>query len=51
LSDLNEKIDYLLENSESRTEIAENAQKIYKKTLSQEGMEEFAERIVKIVNH
>jgi hypothetical protein len=51
LSDLNEKIDYLLENSESRTAIAENAQQFYKKTLSQEGMEEFAERIVKIVNH
>ncbi len=49
LSDLDKKIDNLLDNQDSCIEIAENAQKIYKKALSDDGMEEFADRLIKII--
>jgi len=49
LSDLDEKIDYLLDNQDARIEIANFAQKTYKQALSDEGIEKFADRLAKIV--
>jgi len=48
LSDFDEKIDFLLENNDKRLEIASNAQNLYKKTLSPEGIQQFAERLIQI---
>lgn len=48
LSDLEEKIQYLLDNPELCEEIAENAQNIYKDAVSPAGLAEFAERLMKI---
>ena len=47
LTDLNEKIDFLLSNTGKRIEIAENAQKVYKDTVSPEGLANFADRLIK----
>ena len=49
LSDLEEKIDFLLSNSEKRLEMAENAQKIYRHHLSEEGIAEFAQRLISAI--
>ncbi len=49
LSDLGEKIDLLLSNPDRCFEMAENAQKIYRHYLSEEGIAEFAERLVSII--
>ncbi len=46
LSDFDEKLEYLLRNPQKRLEMAENAQNIYKKHLSEKGMLEFAEKIM-----
>lgn len=48
LSDFDEKLDWLLSNSAKRKEIAVVAQSIYKRALSVEGLEEFAERLTAI---
>jgi len=49
LSDLEEKIDALLSEPERCREIATNAQKIYRHYLSEEGIAEFAERLVSVI--
>jgi hypothetical protein len=49
LSDLDEKIDLLLSNPDRRVGIAENAQKIYRHHLSEEGIAEFAERLCNLI--
>ena len=49
LSDFNEKIDYCLFNKEKREEIVNNAQEVYKHALSDDGMNEFVERLVKYI--
>ena len=50
LSDLNEKLDFLLDNSDHCREIAKTAQKVYKEALSPSGIEEFSERLIQILN-
>lgn len=49
LSDLDEKIDFLLSNPYKCVEMAQNAQKIYRHYLSEEGIAEFAERLLKTI--
>ena len=49
LADLDEKIDFLLSNTEKRIEIAENAQKVYKDAVSPEGLATFADRLIGIM--
>lgn len=49
LSDLEEKIDFLLERPEKRVELAENAQNAYKHYLSEAGVAEFSERLIGII--
>lgn len=51
LSDLEEQIDALLKNPEKRYELAENAQNIYAHHLSQDGMNEFAQRLINIISN
>ncbi len=49
LSDFTEKLDWILNNDETRIEIASSAQEVYKNTISNEGMEKFANRFVSIL--
>lgn len=48
LSDFDDKLESLLKNPEKRLEMARNSQNVYKKHLSEEGMQEFTERLIKI---
>lgn len=50
LSDFDKKLDLLLNDSEMRIELATNAQKTYRQHLSQEGIVEFSERLIKIIS-
>lgn len=47
LSDFDEKIDFLLANPEKRTQIAENAQQKYKYYFTEDGKNEFVDRLLK----
>jgi len=47
LSDFDEKIDDILSHKKECVEIANNAQNVYKHALSENGMQEFVERLVK----
>jgi len=49
LSDLNEKIDFLLDNEDLRIKIVTNAQNIYKNAVSKEGIRVFADKISDIL--
>ena len=50
LTDLDEKIDFLQSNTGERIEIAENAQKVYKDAVSPEGLANFADRLIGIID-
>jgi hypothetical protein len=50
LSDLKDKLDYLMDNQDYCMSIAEQAQKFYKSACSIEGMEQFTERIINVLN-
>ncbi len=50
LNDLNQKIDFYLKEKEQREQIAINAQNLYKHILSENGMVEFANRLIKLIN-
>ncbi|MFZ2654381.1 MAG: glycosyltransferase [Victivallales bacterium] len=47
LSDLEEKLDALIDNSDLRIRVAMEAQKVYKDAVSPEGLANFAERLIK----
>ena len=47
LSDFDEEIDYILANKKPSIEIANNAQKVYQHALSDDGMKEFTERLLR----
>lgn len=49
MADFEEKLDKLLAERDMRVIISENAQKIYKKHLSEEGLVIFAERLCRII--
>ena len=49
LSDFTEKLDGILSDDASRVEIAVAAQEVYKNAISKQGMEEFANRLARIL--
>jgi len=49
LSDLEDKIQELLEDNDRRINIASNAQKVYRDALSEEGLANFAKRLTKLI--
>lgn len=48
-SDLGEKIDLLLSNDSKRRAIASGAQDVYKRYLSENGREEFVDRVCDVI--
>jgi len=51
LSDLNEKIDFLLNNDDYRLNIAENAAGLYSNALSASGIKKFSARVMDILDY